>query len=33
LSLWRLSRRLTLPPGVAGYVRTLLAAARYGPQP
>jgi hypothetical protein len=28
LSLWRLSRQLALPPGVAGYVRTLFAAAR-----
>jgi hypothetical protein len=28
LSLWRLSRRLTLPQGVVGYVRTLMAAAR-----
>jgi Protein of unknown function (DUF2868) len=26
--LWRLSRRLVLPPGVVGYVRTLIAAAR-----
>ena len=33
LSLWRLSRRFTLPPGAAGYVRTLFAAARYGAQP
>jgi hypothetical protein len=28
--LWRLSRNLTLPLGVAGYVRTLVAAARSG---
>ncbi|MGH8208248.1 MAG: hypothetical protein ACRETD_01045 [Steroidobacteraceae bacterium] len=28
--LWRLSRRLTLPSGVIGYVRTLFAAAHYG---
>jgi hypothetical protein len=26
--LWRLSRNLTLPLGVVGYVRTLVAAAR-----
>jgi hypothetical protein len=32
LSLWQLSRRFTLPSGVAGYVRTLLAAARHGAQ-
>lgn len=28
LSLWRLSRQFTLPPGVVGYVRTLFAAVR-----
>ncbi len=28
LRLWRISRRLVLPAGVAGYVRTLIAAAR-----
>jgi hypothetical protein len=28
--LWRLSRRLLLPPNVVGYVRTLVAAARSG---
>jgi Protein of unknown function (DUF2868) len=29
--LWRLSRRLPLPPGVAGYVRTLFAKERFQP--
>lgn len=29
--LWRMSRNLTLPLGVVGYVRTLVAAARSGP--
>jgi hypothetical protein len=28
--LWRLSRRLPVPPGVASYVRTLFAAERFG---
>jgi hypothetical protein len=28
--LWRLSRRLPLPPGLSGYVRTLFASARSG---
>jgi hypothetical protein len=28
LRLWRMSRRLVLPTGVAGYVRTVIAAAR-----
>jgi Protein of unknown function (DUF2868) len=28
LSLWRLSRRVALPPGIGGYVRTLFAAAQ-----
>lgn len=32
-SLWRLSQRFALPPGVAGYVRTLLATARHEAQP
>ena len=30
-SLWRQSRRLVLPPGVVGYVRTLFAAERFRP--
>jgi uncharacterized membrane protein len=30
--LWRLSRRLSLPPGVATYVRTVFAAERFGEQ-
>ena len=30
LALWRVSRRLQLPPGLSGYVRTLLASARSG---
>jgi len=31
--LWRLSRRLSLPPGAATYVRTVFAAERFGEQP
>jgi hypothetical protein len=30
LRLWRLSRHLTVPLGVVGYLRTLVAAARSG---
>ena len=30
LRLWQLSRRLALPPGLSGYVRTLFASARSG---
>jgi hypothetical protein len=30
-SLWRLSRRLVLPPGAVGYVRTLFAAEKVQP--
>jgi hypothetical protein len=30
-NLWRLSRRLVLPPGAVGYVRTLFAAERIQP--
>ncbi|HEY0341054.1 MAG TPA: DUF2868 domain-containing protein, partial [Steroidobacteraceae bacterium] len=31
-NLWRLSRRLVLPPGAVGYVRTLFAAERIRPE-
>jgi Protein of unknown function (DUF2868) len=30
LALWKVSRQLQLPPGLSGYVRTLLASARDG---
>jgi hypothetical protein len=30
-NLWRLSRRLPVPPGIVGYVRTLFAAERFQP--